>query len=124
MDKGVERRGVLSIARKELFREKKDKVTFFFLLSLTISSAFILILMFASNLLMTGYSTYLDVHAGYISEITLYRTVPTEYWGGVYGLGLRVPDFTEQLYLPLDSGDIDRQDLFFDCLESGATGGK
>src|SRR3989344_3978969 len=123
MDKGVERRGVLSIARKELFREKKDKVTFFFLLSLTISSAFILILMFASNLLMTGYSTYLDGQAGYISEITLYRTVPTEYWGGVYGLGLRVPDFTEQLYLPLDSGDIDRQDLFFDCLESGATGG-
>jgi hypothetical protein len=71
---------------------------------------------------MTGYSTYVSSRAGYITELTLTQKFPTTYWSGVYGLALRVSGFNEVFFKDF-SGNILRQDLFFDCLQQDAPGG-
>jgi len=113
----------LEIARKELKKEVKEKNIENFFLFLTLFSLLLLLILSSYNLFLTGYSSYVTSQAGYITEINLTQKFPTNYWHGIYGLALRVPGFTEQLYGDLPSGYISRKDVFFDCIEEGAVGG-
>jgi len=111
-----------SIALTEVRSEKaqKSKETFFLFVALI--SLSILLLLIIPHLLFTGYALYLESQAGYITEVVIDKAFPTTFWNGVYGLALRVPGFTEQLFEDF-SNEIARKDLFFDCMDESAEGG-
>ncbi len=111
------------LVKKELSKDKFEKKiigALFLVTALTVCTLFIFLI---SNLSLTGYSSYVESQAGDITELTLYRNFDTSYWAGVYGLALRVAGFTELLSRDFPEGDITRQDLFFDCLQSDVLGG-
>jgi len=112
----------ISTMLKELRGEDRAKKIEITLLLITLISTSTFIIIFTTHHLSTGYSLYLENQAGYITELTIEKTFPTSYWSGIYGLALRVPGFTEQLYTTVNN-DISRQDLFFNCLDSEAVGG-
>jgi hypothetical protein len=112
-----------AIAKKEIKRDKFEKKLLSFLMILTVLSLSILTLFLISQTSLLGYATSIDAQAGSVTEWTIYRKFPTSYWTGIYGLALRVPDFTELLFSDFYYSEIDRQDLFFDCLEPDALGG-
>lgn len=107
---------------RELKKEKREKKIEIFLLFLAILSTSSFVLLFTSHYLATGYATYIEGQAGNITEVIIEKTFPTTFWNGIYGLALRVPGFTEQLSKNLH-GEIGRQDLFFDCIDTEAIGG-
>ncbi len=113
----------VNIAKKELKKEKIQKIIEFSLLYLALLSSFLLFIFLLSNLFFTGYASYVSSEGGYITEVILTHSTDTFYWGGIYGLSVRFPEFTEQLYEELSNGEISRKDLFFDCIEEGAEGG-
>jgi hypothetical protein len=118
----MNKRGI-HIAIEEAKKYKKERTLESVFLFITLVSTFLLLILFSYQIFLTGYATYLSSKAGYITEVDVIRSIPTEYWDGVYGLALRVPGFTEQLSEEIYSGEIVRKDIFFDCIETGATGG-
>ncbi len=106
----------------ELLKEKKARKIETFLLFLAILSTTSFMLLFTSHYLTTGYAIYVDSKAGDITGIVIEQKFDTPYWNGIYGLSLRVPGFTEQLSKTFQ-GEIGRQDLFFDCIDTSAEGG-
>jgi hypothetical protein len=106
-----------AILIKELKKEARAKKIETFLLFLTILSTVSFILLFTSHYLSTGYAVILESKAGDITSVIIEKTFPTTYWNGIYGLAIRVPGFTEQLYDSFE-GEIARQDLFFDCIDT------
>jgi len=112
-----------AVALTEIKGEKRARAIELFLLSVTLISTSAFLIMFTSHYLSTGYATYLNSQAGSITEVTLERTFPTTFWNGVYGLALRVPGFTQQLSTNV-SNEIDRLDVFFDCLHPNPQGGQ
>jgi len=123
MKRGTRKRGVLSIARKELGNARKERaleVLLLFFALLTVSALLILI---SARLLITGYAGYLAAKGGEITYLDIYKYFNTSYWAGVYGIALRVPGFTEQFDLDVATARIYRQDLFFDCIQADAVGG-
>ena len=112
----------LATLQAELQKESREKNIEMFLLFLAILSTTSFILLFTSHYLSTGYAVYVESRAGDITQIVIERTFPTLYWNGIYGLALRVPGFTEQLSETF-SGEIGRQDIFFDCIDTAAEGG-
>jgi len=72
---------------------------------------------------LTGYAASLSSKAGYITKMTVHGTKSVQTWGGMYGLVLRVPGFTQQLYENIDAGGIERADVFFDCIQYDTQGG-
>ena len=113
----------LILAKRELKKEKREKAIEVFLLSLTLLSLSFVLTFLVTKLFITGYLAYIEGRAGYITEVEITRKFPTNYWHGIYGLALRVPNFTEQLYQNVSSGEITSQYLFFDCIEEGEVGG-
>ena len=111
-----------AIRKRELKKESDTTKLELFLLFVTLLSASTILIMFTSHYLMTGYATSIESYAGDITEIILYRKFPTVHWNGVYGLALRVPCFTEQLYRNFNN-EIGRQDLFFDCIDPSDANG-
>ena len=114
----------ISIANKELKNEKKEEVVEFLLLAFALLSTFIICIMFITNILSTGFLTYVPSEAGYISELNVTIKFQTFYWHGLYGLALRVPGYTEQIFEDLSSGEITSAGLFFDCMQQDAIGGR
>ncbi|NCN86647.1 DUF87 domain-containing protein [archaeon] len=114
-----------AIAKREIKKDNFEKKTLTFLLFLTAISLSILFLFLISQGGLEGYATYsVNASAGSIAELTIYEKFDTIFWAGAYGLALRVSDFTEQLHDDYSYGEIVRQDLFFDCIQSDAIGGK
>ena len=114
----------LRIKSEELKKERREKSTHYFLFTLfTISLLLLTILLTLHILNMTGFVSYIESKAGYITEVSVHYKTNTSIWGGVYGLALRVPEFTQQLSESLVSGNVQRSDVFFDCLKSDAQGG-
>ena len=114
----------LKTAKKEWRKEKLDKSIYYFLLSFSFIALFLFVLVTSLHLLeITGHATSVTSQGGYITEVNLASTTDVDIWGGVYGLVLRVPDFTQQLSEDLDSGTIERSDVFFDCIQTDAEGG-
>ncbi len=114
----------LEIFNKELKKEKRDNAVYYFLFSLSLISLFLFLFIISLHILeWTGYSTALTSKAGYITEVNITSSIPVNIWGGVYGLVLRVPDFTQQISESVDSGGIERVDIFFDCIQYDAQGG-
>jgi len=60
-------KGVLAVAKIELRKERRDKAVLYFLFTITIIATSFLLLILASKLLLTGYATYIEGKAGYIS---------------------------------------------------------
>ncbi|MGV8152535.1 MAG: helicase HerA domain-containing protein [Candidatus Nanoarchaeia archaeon] len=116
------RESSLDIIKREVKIIKREKLALLFFLFATIFFICFLGTIILQNQL-TGFATYIEGIAGTIYEIEAELTYPTYYWHGLYGLSLRVSGFTEQLFGDFDSGEISRQDLFFDCLQSGVAGG-
>jgi uncharacterized protein YneF (UPF0154 family) len=111
-----------SLALTEINKEKRAKKIELFLLFLTLLSTSTFLILFTSHYLATGYASYLDSQAGYITEVTIDKIFPTTYWNGLYGLAFRVQNFTEMLSVDLE-GEIERQDLFFDCIDTSDPNG-
>jgi len=118
-----EKKGVLNSARNEVKKAKRERAVELFLLYLTLITLALLLAVISAKLILTGYSAYIESKAGYITEVNIAEKFATSYWHGIYGLALRVSGFTEQLYDNMTNGEITRQDLFFDCVESGVVGG-
>jgi hypothetical protein len=114
---------VLTIIKEELKKEKREKAIFLALLSFVIILMSILLIFLSTKLILTGYASYIEAKGGYITEVAVTRSFPTYYWHGLYGLALRVSGFTEVLSQEVFPGEITRQDLFFDCIQSGVAGG-
>ncbi|RMD66634.1 DUF87 domain-containing protein, partial [Candidatus Pacearchaeota archaeon] len=116
--------GVRELAERELKLEWFEKAWLNFLGIFTLAS-FLLFVFFASLHLAqwTGLVSYVQQQAGYVTELELTQKFPTEIWGGIYGLVLRVPGFTQQLSEDLESGNVQRSDVFFDCIQLDAPGG-
>lgn len=110
------------VAKKEIKKDIFERKMVSFLFTFVAITLSLLSIFLVSNVSMEGYAT-VDAGAGDIIELTLYRKFPTNNWVGVYGLALRVSDFTEQLFGDFSYGEVTRQDLFFDCVQSNAVGG-
>jgi hypothetical protein len=117
------RKEVLKTALNEIKKSKREKRIIILLASLAVFSTLILLFLISFQQVLTGYASYVEGKAGYLTKITLTQEFPTTYWHGIYGLGLRVPGFIEQLQKTVGSGEITRQDLFFECLQADAVGG-
>lgn len=111
------------IARRELKKQRREEHAEFFLLSFALLSTIIICVLFITNVLSTGFLTYVPSKAGYISELNVTIKFQTSYWHGLYGLALRVPGYTELLFEDVNSGEISNTGLFFDCLQQDAIGG-
>ncbi len=111
------------LIRNELKKEKFEKKIIGALFLITALSVVVLFVFLFSKLSLTGYANYVDSAAGDITELTIYRKFDTSYWAGAYGLALRVAGFTELLSGSFSEGEIIRQDLFFDCLQTDVPGG-
>ncbi|MBW6442654.1 DUF87 domain-containing protein, partial [Patescibacteria group bacterium] len=108
----------MTTIRNEVLKSKKERIIYSFLIILFLfSSVYLTWVIFIQHVYPTGYSTYLDSKAGYITYINLTYKKQTFSWGGIYGLALRVPDFMEQIYRDIPGGSIERVDLFFDCIQ-------
>ncbi len=115
---------VLSIKKEELQKEKREKAWHYFFMSILLISILLLVIVISLHVLRsTGYIGYIDSQAGYITQVSVTSKTNVSIWGGIYGLALRVPDFTEQLSEELDAGTVERTDIFFDCLQTDAQGG-
>jgi len=106
-----------SLALAEINKEKRAKKIELFLLFLTLLSTSAFLILFTSHYLATGYASYIEGQAGYITEVVVEKVFPTTYWNGLYGLALKVAGFTEMISIDLN-GEIDRQDLFFNCIDT------
>jgi len=124
MDKKGKKKSVLIVAYNEFKKEKLEKRILILIMIIFLVSSFSLLIFLTSRLLITGYATYLQSRGGYITEVNLIQTFATSYWYGTYGLAIRVSGFTEQLYLDAVAGEIDRKDLFFDCMIPDSTGAR
>ncbi len=117
------RSGVLDLARRELAKEKNEKVVLSILLGITLVCVSILLFFLSTHFINVGYASYLESRAGTVTQVNIHQTVSTLYWHGVYGLALGVSGFMQQLYTLAGSGTITRQDIFFNCLQPGVKGG-
>jgi hypothetical protein len=111
------------LVKKELGKDLFEKKIIGFLFLITALTVSVLFVFLISNLSLTGYASYVESQAGDITELTLYQKFDTSYWAGAYGLALRVAGFTELLSGDFPEGNIVRQDVFFDCLQSDVIGG-
>jgi hypothetical protein len=107
-----EKSQVFHIVEKEFKKIKSEKLLVLSLVTILILTLAVLMIIFLTSAPMTGFASYVYSKAGYITEIQVTSKIPTNYWHGIYGLALRVPDFTEQLYQDMKSGEIARQDIF------------
>ena len=107
----------VAIARRELRKKRKERKIFVFLSTIVIIFTSLLFIFLTARLLITGYQYYVQANGGYITQMMIHMDAPTQYWTSVYGIALRVPGFTEQLYKDLENAQIEREDLFFDCLK-------
>ncbi len=114
----------IAIARRELRQKKKEDTFEFLLLAFALFSTFVICVLFITNILSTGFLTYVPSQAGYISELNVTIKFQTSYWHGLYGLALRVPGYTELLFEDVNSGEISTTGLFFNCIQQDAIGGK
>lgn len=111
------------IAKRELKKQRREDRAEFLLLSFALLSTFIICVLFITNVLSTGFLTYVPSKAGYISELNVTIKFQTSYWHGLYGLALRVPGYTELIFEDVNSGEISNTGLFFDCIQQDALGG-
>ncbi|HDK41782.1 MAG TPA: carboxypeptidase regulatory-like domain-containing protein, partial [Candidatus Pacearchaeota archaeon] len=119
-----ENKKVLEIIKKESRINDLQKVIKHILISLFLIGLFLFILLIALSLIeITGFSTYIASKGGYITQVSISSSKTVDVWGGIYGLVLRVPNFTQQLNEELDSGGIERADIFFDCVKYDAEWG-
>lgn len=116
-------RSVKELAKKETRKEQRAINTQKFLLFLTLLSTCTLLIMVTAHYISTGYAVYLESQAGTITELIVYKEFPTFQWAGIYGLALRVDGFTELLDGDFSSGQITRQDVFFDCMDTSDPNG-
>ena len=114
----------LKIVKKELKNRKNEEVLEFFLLLFALFSTLVVIILFAANLISTGFSTYVPSEAGYISELNVTLKFQTRFWHGLYGLAIRVPGYSEAPSRDLKGGEISDMALFFDCMQQDAVGGR
>ncbi len=114
---------VFTIVEKELKKQKKEESLEFILLSFALLSTTLICILFITNALSTGFSTYIPSKAGEISELNVTLKFQTSYWHGLYGLALRVPGYTEQIFEDLKTGEITSTGLFFNCIQQGVAGG-
>jgi hypothetical protein len=124
MDKKSGKKGVLIVAYNEFKKERLEKRILFFFLIIFFISIFILLIFLASRFLITGFATYIQAKAGYITEVTIEQRFASYYWHGTYGLAFPVSGFNENLSHEARAGEIVRQDLFFDCMPLDPSGGK
>ncbi|OYT35923.1 hypothetical protein B6U91_02210, partial [Candidatus Pacearchaeota archaeon ex4484_71] len=122
MRRSAKNLGVLDFVRKELKKDSSERNIMVILLFITVLSGSVLFFFLVNYAFISGYAS-VESQGGYIQELTIHEIIPTVYWSGVYGLSLRVSNFTELLYGDFDSGEIIRQDLFFDCIDSSSEGG-
>jgi hypothetical protein len=123
MKRGVPMKDVSSIARLEAAQSRREHFIEGILLSFALITLAFLLVVLSARLLITGYSTYIEAKGGYVTYVDIHRYFTTDYWAGIYGLALRVPDFSELLSIELTNGEVLRQDVFFDCIKSGQEGG-
>ena len=114
----------VTIVKKELKNKKQEGVLEFLLLIFALFSTSALLILFTANLISTGFSTYVPAQAGEITEINVSVKFQTSHWHGLYGLALRVPGYTEQIFQDVNSGEITSVGLFFDCMQQDAQGGR
>ncbi|MFH1174609.1 MAG: DUF87 domain-containing protein [archaeon] len=57
--------------------------------------------------------------AGYIYQINILQKQQSAYWMGVYGVAVRVPDYTNEIYYPASGGGMLEANLLFECLQPG-----
>jgi hypothetical protein len=115
--------GAIFLARKEWKKESNEKRIYFVLLFLTLLGLFLLSSVLLIRYFGTNGFVTISSKAGDITELKVTSTIPVNVWGGFYGLVLRVPGFTELLSKDLSNGEIQRSDVFFDCLKLDAKGG-
>lgn len=81
----------------------------------------VLVVAALSGLILTkeylGWVTYHSGEGGGIYEISIDLRSPAFLWAGIYGVGVRIPGFTEDAYFELEGGDTLEANLLFDCLE-------
>jgi len=66
-----------------------------------------------------------NASAGYITEIEMIHERPTFMWAGVYGIAMRFPGYLDQEKVEnLAAGDITRANIYFNCIQDDAPGGK
>ncbi|MBR9705045.1 DUF87 domain-containing protein [Candidatus Pacearchaeota archaeon] len=111
---------VFEIIIKEIRKDRKEKSLIYILFFITLVLISFLIVFLASKLIMTGYATYLSSQGGYITEVYIEQRYNSSYYYAVYGLALRVSGFDEQISEVGTQGEIERVDVFFDCLASGS----
>ncbi len=115
---------IVRIRREELYKERRENKIYNLLIGFFIITLLIVISLTIFNWSkITGYVNSISSQAGYITSVTIYSKTNTTIWGGLYGLALRVPGFTQQLFEDLNSGTVERTDVFFDCLKTDAQGG-
>ncbi|MFA5857106.1 MAG: DUF87 domain-containing protein [Candidatus Pacearchaeota archaeon] len=113
----------LDIAKKEIRKAKIEKFVFLFFLFLTLISCSFLVVFLSSKLMMTGYASYIEGRAGYITELNITQTFIPDYWSGVYGLSLRVPGYFSQIIREVPNSEIVEAPSYFDCIQTDALGG-
>jgi hypothetical protein len=116
-------KGVLSIARKEIRKSRNERIIEEVLLVFALLTVSLLLVFLSAKLLITGYASYIEAKGGYVTELNITRKFDTYYWGGLYGIAYRIPGFTEQLPTDVTTAEVDRHDLFFDCIQDDAVGG-
>lgn len=114
----------LDVARQELKKFEKEKKTHSLLIFLTaLTLTLFLITVSLEVYKLTGFAGYVESKAGYITEMNILSKRDIYIYGGIYGIAIRIPGFTQMLPQDVGGGAIERADNFFDCIQSNAPGG-
>jgi len=114
----------LDIAELELKRLEREKKIHYVLISFTFTLVLLSIALISLEFFdITGFAGYVQSKAGYITELTIDASKDVYIYGGLYGVALRIPGFTQMLYEDVQGGGIERADVFFDCIQNNAPGG-
>ncbi len=64
-----------------------------------------------------GYAS-LNTEAGTITRLVIDHRIPTQYWGGVFGVSVRVPGYTASQFDDVYAQSLEEKNLLFNCMES------
>ena len=99
--------------RKDLSKIGKTAVKHLFIYLLLGISIILLILLPK----YIGLVSYYAGKAGYIYEMEIVHKTATDHWGAIYGVAVRVPDYTNLQYLTFCPGSMQEYNLLFDCMQ-------
>ncbi len=102
---------------KPVIGKKKSKTKIILtniIIGISLIIASLLIILFPKYI---GYVSYFAGQAGYIYKFNIIHKTPTDHWGAIYGVAVRVPGYTNLQYETFCPGTLTETNLLFDCMQ-------